>query len=248
MTGKSVSQRDIERLSAYLDSELTDKEKRKLEARLSSEPELRDTLANLRRTSEALGQMPQVRAPRNYRLTPEMVGQVRPTRRPGPIRLATALVAAAFVVLVGADALQSTSAGRLSFAGAPAPAMSEMQSAPQESDQARNAPAAGASVAEAQTPGAQDSLKSAQASPEAMLAAQSTEPGAPALGGGAPATASATPSPPPPPTRNAPPPPAAVETAGGQNPGSGPVALRGLEALLGLALIVLLGIQVRRRR
>lgn len=246
MTGESVSQRDIEQLSAYLDSELSDKEKRKLEARLSSEPELREILANLRRTSEALGRMPQVRAPRSYRLTPEMAGQPAPAFRPGPMRLATAVVAAAFVVLVGVDALQNAGAGRLSFAGAPAPALSEMQSAPQAPDQARSAPAAGA--AEVETPVAQDALKSAEASPEAMLAAQPTESGALNLGGGAPAAATETTTPAPVPTRQAAPPQAAQAPARGQSPASGLLAFRGLEALLGLALIVLLGIQVRRRR
>ncbi len=107
--------RDLERLSAYLDGELTPKEAAEVEARLESEPILRQELQALKRTVETLAAAPQLRPPRAFSLTAEMVGMRR--RRSGyPIlQLSTALATLAFFVIVGADVLSSTALG-----GAPA--------------------------------------------------------------------------------------------------------------------------------
>jgi len=78
-----------EQLSAYLDGELSDKERARLEARLGKEPELRQRLTALRRTVSLLQELPAVEAPRHFLLTPSMVRASQPARpdqgdRPAP--------------------------------------------------------------------------------------------------------------------------------------------------------------------
>jgi hypothetical protein len=115
-----LSPRDLERLSAYLDGEISKKEAANLEARLRNEPELRRGLEALRATATLLRALPEVSPPRDLTLTPEMVG-IKP-RRPHPaLRLATALVSLAFAALVGLDAITTM----LPLAGSMAPAPDE---------------------------------------------------------------------------------------------------------------------------
>ncbi len=68
-----VSARDWEALSAYLDDALPPRERERLEARLRSEPALKEALTSLERTRFVLRAAPRLRAPRNFTLTPEMV-------------------------------------------------------------------------------------------------------------------------------------------------------------------------------
>jgi hypothetical protein len=72
---KSLSRRDLETLSAFLDGQLSPRNMRKLESRLGREPDLQRALEQLRQTRRALRSAPQARAPRNFTLTPEMAGQ-----------------------------------------------------------------------------------------------------------------------------------------------------------------------------
>lgn len=112
-----LSPRDLKRLSAYLDGELSRREADNLEARLRSEPVLRQALDELRSTATLLRALPQISPPRDLTLTAEMVGVAQ--RRPYPVlRLATALASLAFVALVGLDAISSA----LPFAGSMASA------------------------------------------------------------------------------------------------------------------------------
>jgi hypothetical protein len=112
-----LSPRDLERLSAYLDGELSRKEADRLEARLRLETDLRQVLDELRSTAALLRALPEVSPPRDLTLTAEMVGASG--RRPYPVlRLATALASLAFVALVGLDAITSM----LPLAGSMAPA------------------------------------------------------------------------------------------------------------------------------
>jgi len=98
-----LSGRDLKRLSAYLDGELSARDSTRLEARLKIEPHLREALKELELTSGLLSSLPQVRAPRNFTLTPEMVG-IREKRSLYPVfRFASVVAAVAFAVLVGAD-------------------------------------------------------------------------------------------------------------------------------------------------
>jgi hypothetical protein len=94
MMSKKNSFRDVEKLSAYLDGELSRGDITRLESRLDSEPKLRALLDNLRHTRSLLRHLPARRAPRNFRLTPRMVGRRPPLPRAYPIlRLASAVAA-----------------------------------------------------------------------------------------------------------------------------------------------------------
>jgi hypothetical protein len=96
--------RDFERLSAYIDNQLSPAEKAEREARLAKEPELQAGLNDLRRTVRALRSLPPVKPPRSFTLTPAQAGA---RARRGPLfpvlRLATALSALLLVVLVARD-------------------------------------------------------------------------------------------------------------------------------------------------
>ena len=89
---QTLSFRDVEKISAYLDGQLKPSEIARLEARLQTDPELASVLQDLRQARGILRQLPQRRAPRNFRLTPKMVGQKPPMPRAYPLfRYATAL-------------------------------------------------------------------------------------------------------------------------------------------------------------
>ena len=113
--------RDAELLSAYLDGRLSPSEASRLEARLSTDKNLKTTFEELRQTRALLRQLPQRRAPRNFRLTPKMAGIRPPEPRGYPVfRLATALVALLFVVSVGLNAVVPFAASRFAPAAQPA--------------------------------------------------------------------------------------------------------------------------------
>jgi anti-sigma factor RsiW len=75
----SLSPRDIEIISAYLDDQLSTRERAQIEARLQTNLELRQALEGLEKTRSALRSLTPLPTPRNFRLTPAMVGQ-RPGR------------------------------------------------------------------------------------------------------------------------------------------------------------------------
>jgi hypothetical protein len=60
-----ISRKDLERLSAYLDGELSPEERLIVEARLASEPQLRSRLEQLRRIRELLRSLPPISVPPN---------------------------------------------------------------------------------------------------------------------------------------------------------------------------------------
>jgi anti-sigma factor RsiW len=97
-----------EALSAYLDNQLPEKDRARLEARLKRESELRQALEELRRTRAVLRSQRPLRAPRNFTLTPAMAGVRRRGARPlgspfGVLRLASALAMIFFVLLTVGD-------------------------------------------------------------------------------------------------------------------------------------------------
>ena len=98
-----ISSRDWEVLSAYLDGELTPKDRSRLESRLEARADLRAGLDELRRTRVVIRSQPRVRAPRNFTLTPQMVG-MRTDRRPAlqlfPVMRLTAVLASLLFVFV----------------------------------------------------------------------------------------------------------------------------------------------------
>lgn len=68
-----VTVRDLEQISAYLDGQLPPKERERLETRLLTEPELAETLEQLKRTRALLRALPKVHVPRNFTLSPQAV-------------------------------------------------------------------------------------------------------------------------------------------------------------------------------
>ena len=65
-----MNQRDLELLSSYLDGQLKPSDSARLEARLSSDADLRSVLDDLRAARGLLRQLPMRKAPRNFTLTP----------------------------------------------------------------------------------------------------------------------------------------------------------------------------------
>ena len=101
-----IAQRDLERLSTFLDGELSPTEAEKLEARLTRDKQLSGALEALRTTAKAVRSLPEVHPPRSFALTEEMV---RPRRAYPILQLSTAVAALGFVLVVGADLLVSSS-------------------------------------------------------------------------------------------------------------------------------------------
>ena len=102
----NLSDRDLETLSAYLDGEISRKDRERLEARLQSDEALRNYLEGLQRTRAVIRSLPAMRAPRNYYLSPEMLGQKRTPRRFFPVfSFASALATVFFVLLLVGDFL-----------------------------------------------------------------------------------------------------------------------------------------------
>ena len=102
----NLSDRDLEMLSAYLDGEISRKDRERLEARLLEDKDLSNTLKQLRRTRQVMRSLPSMRAPRNYFVTAEMVGQKETGSRAFPIlRFASALASVLFILIFLGDML-----------------------------------------------------------------------------------------------------------------------------------------------
>jgi len=109
-----MNRRDIELLSSYLDGQLKPSDSARLEARLSSDSNLRAVLDDLRGARGLLRQLPMRKAPRDFRLTPKMVGKNPPLPRTYPaFRFVTALATLLLFFTVGVNVLapQMTSQG-----------------------------------------------------------------------------------------------------------------------------------------
>lgn len=110
----NLTERDIELLSAYLDSALTPAEQAEVEARLMTERELRRELEAMRQTVDLLGALPTLKAPRDFTLphtTPKPALAVKALPRAQRRRHITLWIGAAAAVFVfifgGALLLQS---------------------------------------------------------------------------------------------------------------------------------------------
>lgn len=114
----SLSIRDLENLSAFLDGQLSPLEKTRLETRIRSDSSLASALEELRHTRKLLRSAPHRRAPRNFTLTPKMAGIRPPVPRLVPaLSWASAVAMLLFIFTLGASLI-----GQLSF-GAAAPMM-----------------------------------------------------------------------------------------------------------------------------
>ncbi|MEJ2349608.1 MAG: hypothetical protein P8Y03_07480 [Anaerolineales bacterium] len=95
-----ISKRDWEALSAYIDEQLTDRERSRLESRLQSDQNLQTALEELQHTRAILRSLPKLRAPRNYTLTRQMVPERRERPRVYPVLSFASALATLLLVLV----------------------------------------------------------------------------------------------------------------------------------------------------
>jgi len=115
--------RDIEQLSAFLDGQLSQAKKTRLEARLKSDPALTAALEELRQTRNLLRQTPRRRVPRNFILTPKMAGIRPPVPRAVPVlSWASAIAVLLFIISLGSNLFGQFSFGTAGPMMAAAPA------------------------------------------------------------------------------------------------------------------------------
>jgi anti-sigma factor RsiW len=105
-----ITPRDWETLSAYLDDQLSAPDRREIENSLVNNPELRQSLEELRQTRMILRSLPKLRAPRNFTLTASMAGQRagqgdRVSYGMYPVMRLAATLAAVFFFIVTAGGL-----------------------------------------------------------------------------------------------------------------------------------------------
>lgn len=108
-----ITPKDLDMLSAYLDGQLGEKERVRVETRLQNDESYRQELESIRHIRLLLRHLPQRRAPRNFMLSAQTAAQIKPVRsfRWVPaLRVTTAL--ASFLLIV-------SFAGELLFARAP---------------------------------------------------------------------------------------------------------------------------------
>jgi len=144
-----MNRRDIELLSSYLDGQLKPSETARLESRLSTDPDLRAVLDDLRSARGLLRQLPMRKAPRNFTLTPKMVGKNPPLPRSyWTFRFVTALASLMLFFALGLNFLgPQMAASQSAFGGygggGGAPEISSAQEAPPVAESAATeAPAA----------------------------------------------------------------------------------------------------------
>ncbi len=100
----SISKRDWETISAYLDGQLSERKHARLESRLAHDLKLRAALDELNNIRQVLRSTPCLRAPRNFMLTPEMAGQPRRMPRLAPVfGWASAVASFLFVLFLVGD-------------------------------------------------------------------------------------------------------------------------------------------------
>lgn len=184
-----ISSRDWEALSAYLDGQLTQKDRLRLEQKLQANSDLRLALEELSRTRTILRSQPALRAPRSFALTPEMVGihrERRPAARLYPaFSFVSALASLLFVVVLLGGFLT-----RGSNQASPAPAAESAQSAQSAPAMLSTEPPSVKALAPMASQPTQQANESAadQATENpfsAQLAPEGTSTGQPALGLGA---------------------------------------------------------------
>ena len=98
--------RDIEQLSAFLDGQLSQAKRTRLETRIKSDPAFTAALEELRQVRTLLRRTPRRRAPRNFTLTPKMAGIRPPVPRAVPVlSWASAIAVLLFIVTLGSNLL-----------------------------------------------------------------------------------------------------------------------------------------------
>ncbi len=97
---KQVQSRDWEALSAYLDGQLSNRERSRLEARLENDRDLQLALEELRKTQGVLRNLPTLCVPRNFTLTPQMVGLKQESRPLFPVLRFASIIAMVLLAVV----------------------------------------------------------------------------------------------------------------------------------------------------
>ena len=146
-----MNTRDLELLSSYLDGQLKPSDSARLEARLSSDADLRAVLDDLRAARGLLRQLPMRKAPRNFTLTPKMVGKNPPLPRSYPaFRFVTALASLMLFFTLGLNfvAPQMAQAPAFGMGGGGSPDLYAAQAPAAESVSATEAPLAESAPAE----------------------------------------------------------------------------------------------------
>jgi hypothetical protein len=147
-----MNTRDLELLSSYLDGQLRPSDSARLEARLSSDPDLRAVLDDLRAARGLLRQLPMRKAPRNFTLTPKMVGKNPPLPRSYPaFRFVTALASLMLFFTLGLNFVvpqMASQSPNFGYGGGGAPDPYAAQESAAESAPATEAPAAEAPAEE----------------------------------------------------------------------------------------------------
>ncbi len=161
-----MTPQDFDRLSAYIDHQLSPAEKIKLEARLEREAELSKTLADLRLTRRLLQNLPMLKPPRNFTLTQ---AQAQATARPRfqlfpALRLATALAGFAFVFLLAVDLFALQNSG-----GTTAPAMEQALQSTEPTGTVETGTAGGADASMTEAPPAVSPLSAETPTPAAEI-------------------------------------------------------------------------------
>lgn len=144
-----MNTRDLELLSSYLDGQLKPSDAARLEVRLSTDPDLRAVLDDLRAARGLLRQLPMRKAPRNFTLTPKMVGKNPPLPRSYPaFRFVTGLASLMLFFTLGLNFLAPQIAQTPAFGmgGGGAPEVFPAQAPAAESALATEAPAEEPSV------------------------------------------------------------------------------------------------------
>jgi hypothetical protein len=172
-----------ESLSAYIDDELTARERARVEKHLEECQACADQLASLRQTVALINELPPLRAPRSFAVRPAAV-RAKPSPVPpawgyGLLKGATALAALLLLLLIGGDlALQVVGVSSLA-SWAPAAPAPEVAFAPSLEPSAIPAPAEEAPLLgqtkgteEAQAPGPENAEEVAPAAPAPTEAAQ----------------------------------------------------------------------------
>ena len=115
---------DLELLSAYLDNQLSPKDRAQIESRLKADSNLQRTLAELGSIKTQLHALPTVKPPRTFTLKPETI-RSRSTFNWIPIlNWSTAVAAILFAVVISVDLFRAPLSARQEFAvpmQAPAP-------------------------------------------------------------------------------------------------------------------------------
>jgi anti-sigma factor RsiW len=103
---------DIEQLSAFLDGQLNQVQKTRLEARLHADPAMAEALEELRQVRTMLHRTPHRHAPRNFTLTPKMAGIRAPVPRLVPaLSWASAVATLLFIFTLGSSLLGNLTLG-----------------------------------------------------------------------------------------------------------------------------------------